>query len=86
MIPKQDGFKKAPMIALYVIDRKRTEGRMEWADLEIGCIGQNLFLQATAMGLASCIFAYANMDKASKAIGLKDNQVLRMAQAVGAAK
>lgn len=86
MIPKQDGFKKASMIVLYVINRKRTEGRMEWADLEIGCIGQNLFLEATAMGLASCIFAYANIDKVSKTIGLKDNQVLRMAQAVGAAK
>jgi SagB-type dehydrogenase family enzyme len=86
MIPKQDGLDKAAMIVLYVVNTNKTSRRMEWADLEIGCIGQNLFLEATAMGLASCIFAYAHMGKASKAIGLKRNQELRMAQAVGAAK
>jgi len=85
-IPRQDNFKSAAMTVLYVIDTKKSEGKMEYADLEIGCIGQNLFLQATAMGLASCIFAYANIDKVSKAIGLKEHQVFRMAQAVGAAK
>jgi len=86
MIPRQDNFKSAAMTVLYVVNTRKSEGKMEYADLEIGCIGQNLFLQATAMGLASCIFAYANMDKVSKAIGLKEHQVFRMAQAVGAAK
>lgn len=87
IIPIQDNFKSASMIVLYMIDTDKVpDGRMNWADLEIGCIGQNLFLEAAALGLASCIFAYVQIDKVSKALGLKGNQVLRIAQAVGAAK
>jgi SagB-type dehydrogenase family enzyme len=86
-IPTQAGFKSAAMILLYVIQKERVSGgRMEWADLEIGCIGQNLYLEATAMGLGSCIFAGVDYERVSKAIGLKEDQVLRIAQAVGATK
>ena len=87
IIPIQDNFKTASMIVLYVIDKDKVpDGKMDWADLEIGCIGQNLFLEATTMGLGSCIFAMVEYDRVSKAIGLKEDQVLRIAQAVGPAK
>lgn len=85
-IPTQAGFKNASMIVLFVIDKDRLlGGRMDWADVEIGCIGQNLFLAAAALGLASCIFAGVDYEGVTKALGLGENQLLRIAQAVGAA-
>ena len=86
-IPVQGGFKQASLIVLYVVDKEKVSGAdLGWADLEIGCIGQNLFLEATALGLGSCIFAYMNTAEVSKLLGLSSNRVLRIAQAVGAAK
>jgi SagB-type dehydrogenase family enzyme len=86
-IPKQEGFKKAPMTVLYVIDKDKTpSGKLEWADLEIGCIGQNIFLEATSLGLGSCIYANVNYETVAKTLGLKENQLLRIVQSVGAAK
>jgi SagB-type dehydrogenase family enzyme len=83
-IPVQGGFKQASLIVLYVIDKGKVSGAdLGWADLEIGCIGQNLFLEATALGLGSCIFAYVNTAEITPVLGLKNNQVLRIAQAVG---
>jgi nitroreductase len=87
MIPKQEGFKKASMTVLYVINKDKTPGgRLEWADLEIGCIGQGIFLEAASLGLSACIYANVSYESVTKTIGLKENQVLRIAQAVGAAK
>jgi nitroreductase len=86
-IPNQDGFKKAGMIVLYVINKDKVAGgRIEWADLEIGCMGQSLFLEATALGLGSCIFAFLAGEGVSKALGLTSHQLLRVAQAVGRVK
>jgi SagB-type dehydrogenase family enzyme len=86
-IPAQDTFKKAAMQVLYVINKETVpRGRIEFADLEIGCIGQNLFLEATALGLGSAIYAGVRFDEVTKALGLKDSQILRIAQAVGPIK
>ena len=75
------------MIVLYVINKDKVlSGKIEWADLEIGCMGQSLFLEAVALGLGSCIFAGVATDNVSKIVGLKDNQILRIAQAVGGTK
>lgn len=86
-IPNQDGFRSAAMIVLYVINKdKLLSGKIEWADLEIGCMGQSLFLEAVALGLGSCIFANIAAESVSKTVGLKENQILRIAQAVGGVK
>ena len=86
-IPAQDTFKKAAMQVLYVINKEIVpRGRVDFADLEIGCIGQNLFLEAAALGLGSCIYASVRYEEVTKALGLKDNQILRIAQAVGPTK
>jgi hypothetical protein len=86
-IPSQDGFRSAAMIVLYVINKDKVlSGKTEWADLEIGCMGQSLFLEAVSLGLASCIFANFSAESVAKTVGLKDNQTLRIAQAVGGAK
>jgi len=84
-IPVQGGFKQAALIVLYVINKEKVPGKdFGWADLEIGSIGQNLFLESAALGLGSCIFANINFVDVTKSLGLKDSQVLRIAQAVGA--
>jgi SagB-type dehydrogenase family enzyme len=86
-IPAQDTFKKAAMQVLYVINKEIVpRGRIDFADLEIGCIGQNLFLEAVALGLGSAIYAGVRYDEVTKALGLKNNQILRIAQAVGPTK
>jgi hypothetical protein len=86
-IPNQDGFRSAAMIVLYVINKDRVlSGKIEWADLEIGCMGQSLFLEAVALGLGSGIFANIATESVAKTVGLKENQILRIAQAVGGVK
>jgi SagB-type dehydrogenase family enzyme len=83
----QPNFKNAGMIALYLINKSRFQGEENpWADLEIGCMVQDLYLMAAALDLGSCVFALVKYDKVAKALGLKDRQVLRIAQAVGKVK
>ncbi len=81
-IPNQDAFKKAAMIVLYVINKDRTS-RIEWADLEIGCMGQNLYLQAAALGMGSRIIANIKGADVTKILALKESQLLRIAQVTG---
>jgi len=81
-IPNQETFKTAAMIVLYVINTDRTS-RMEWADLEIGCMGQNLYLEAAALGLGSRIIAGVKTAEVTKLLGLKATQILRIAQVAG---
>jgi SagB-type dehydrogenase family enzyme len=86
-IPRQNAFKKAAMNVFYVINKDKISGEeIDWADIEIGCMGQSLFLEAAAMGMGSCIYAYVQYDFVIKALGLKETQILRIAQAVGPVK
>jgi SagB-type dehydrogenase family enzyme len=84
-IPSQDAFKKAAMIVLYVINKDKTS-RIEWADLEIGCMGQNLYLEAAALGMGSRIIASIKTDDVTKMLSLKESQILRIAQITGPIK
>ncbi len=81
-IPNQEAFKKAAMMVLYVINKDRTS-RIEWADLEIGCMGQNLYLEAGALGMGSRIIAGLKGADVTKVLGLKESQILRIAQITG---
>ncbi len=81
-IPNQGSFKKAAMIVLYIINKDKTS-RIEWADIEIGCMSQDLYLESAALGMGSCIFAGVKVNDVMKILGLKENQILRIAQAVG---
>ena len=84
-IPNQDPFKKAAMIVLYVINKDKTS-RIEFADIEIGCMAQDLYLEAAALGMGSRIFASVRVADVTKILGLKESQILRIAQAVGPSK
>ena len=83
-VPIQPEFKSAGMIVLYVANKSRfKKGENPWADLEIGCMVQNTYLQAAALGLSSCVFALVRYDNVTNLMGLKSNQSLRIAQVVG---
>ena len=83
-IPLQLGLKKAAMKLLFVINQDKLTGIEIWmADLEIGCMVQNVYLETAALGLGSCVFAIAHYDKISKAMKLKNSQKYRITQAVG---
>jgi SagB-type dehydrogenase family enzyme len=84
-IPNQDPFKKAAMIVLYVINKDKA-GRIEFADIEIGCMGQNLSLEAAALGMGSRIIANIKSADVMRILGLKESQVLRIAQVAGPIK
>jgi SagB-type dehydrogenase family enzyme len=84
-IPNQDAFKKAAMIVLYVINKDKT-GRTEFADLEIGCMGQNLQLEAAALDMGSRIIANIKSADVAKMLNLKESQILRIAQVAGPTK
>ena len=83
-IPNQDVFKKAAMHVLYVIVHEKVpRGRIEFADIEIGCMGQSLCLETVALGMGSCIYASIRLEDVTKILGIKEGQILRLAQAVG---
>jgi SagB-type dehydrogenase family enzyme len=84
-VPRQNVFKKAAMNVLYVINKDKISN-IEWADIEIGCMAQSLYLEAAAMDMGSCIYAYVQFDSVTKILGLKETQILRIAQAVGPVK
>lgn len=79
-----EGLKKAAMIQLYVADMSKVLlGMVRLADYEIGCMVQNLYLEAASLGLGACVFGYLPLKKISRMLGLKYYQKLRLAQAVG---
>ena len=83
-IPSQNVFKKAAMHVLYVIMKERVpRGRIEFADVEIGCMGQALFLEAVALGMGSCIYASIRLEDVTKILRIREDQILRLGQAVG---
>ncbi len=84
-IPNQNEFKKAAMIVLYIINKEKTYS-MDAANLEIGCMGQNLYLEATVLGMGSRIIGNIKIPDVSKLLGLKENQILAITQATGPTK
>jgi SagB-type dehydrogenase family enzyme len=83
-IPLQPALKKAAMKLMYVINHDWLLGSDPWMFyLEIGCMVQNVYLEAAALGLGSCVFAMAHSDNITKALKLKSSQKYRITQAVG---
>ena len=46
-------------------------------------MGQNLYLEAAALGMGSRIIAGIRVTEVTKILGLKENQILRIAQITG---
>jgi SagB-type dehydrogenase family enzyme len=86
-IPAQDPYKKAAMNVLFVINKdKVADDRIYYADIEIGFMGQGLYLESVALGLGSIMYAGVQTENVTKLLGLKENQILRIAQSVGPTK
>ena len=85
MVPlTQPGLKRAAMQVLYVFNSTRVIGSDEsWADLEIGCMVQNVYMMAAQLGLGSTVFALVKYGKVTEKLALGDKEELRIAQAVG---
>jgi hypothetical protein len=64
---------------------KVAHGILEYGDFEIGGMMENVHLQAANLGLGAVIFEGIAEDTASL-LGLGENQVVRIAQAVGGVK
>jgi nitroreductase len=82
-IPAQPGLKKAALKLLYIVDPKKNRMEMTWADLEIGCMVQSVYLEAACLGLGSTVFAIVRYQKVEEALGLQGDLKVRIAQAVG---
>ncbi len=85
----QPGLKRAAMTIVYVANVDKVPGgekTIRFADIEIGCMVQNLYLSAASLGLGSCVFGLVKYGKVSELLGLKDDQLVRIAQAVGPIK
>ena len=59
--------------------------RERYAWLDAGCISQNLYLYCASEGLATCVYDL-NRPAVAEALGLKSEQYVVMAQAVGKIK
>lgn len=83
----QPGLKRASMTLIYTVQesKARGEGGLKFADIEIGCMVQNTFLQAAAMGLGSCVFGLFSYKKVAEILG-KNVNLVRIGQTVGPIK
>jgi SagB-type dehydrogenase family enzyme len=83
----QPSIKKSAIKILYVVNTGNADAEGNWmADLEIGCMVQNVYLEAASLGLGTCVFALTSKDKVIGALALKKNQMFRIAQAIGPLK
>lgn len=86
---KQAAYQGAPIVLLLVVDvdaypQKYPEAaRREWAATECGFVGQNVYLQAAALGLGTVFVAAIHKDVAREALSLKASQELLYAMPVG---
>jgi SagB-type dehydrogenase family enzyme len=83
-IPIQKPHKSAAMTLVFVSDKSKVSaGDHRWADYEIGCMVQNLYLMAAAMGLGSCVFGLVRFDSVPRLLNLEKNKSVRLGHAVG---
>ena len=85
----QSFVKDAPVTLVLVADMTRMKGaekdpeqlQMAWADA--GYISQNIYLFCASEGLATGARAWVDRPALAKALGLKEHQVILLAQSVG---
>lgn len=79
--------KDAPLTLLLVADTSRMKEKdpeqRQWIWADAGFISQNIYLFCASEGLATGVRALMDRPALAKALGLKDNQVILLAQCVG---
>jgi nitroreductase len=84
----QDFVQVAPLALIYVADQTRlakvpTEEREFYAAADTGFISQNVYLFCASEGLATVVHAVSDKTALAKAMGLRPDQKVVLAQAVG---
>ncbi len=85
----QPFVKDAPLTLLLVADTSRMKGadkdpeQRQWMWADAGFISQNVYLFCASEGLATGVRALVDRPALAKALGLKENQVILLAQCVG---
>jgi nitroreductase len=85
----QPVVKDAPLTLLLVADTSRMKGadkdpeQRQWMWADAGFISQNVYLFCASEGLATGVRALVDRPALAKALGLKENQVILLAQCVG---
>ena len=85
----QSFVKDAPLTLLMVADTSRMKGaekdpdQRQWIWADAGFISQNIYLFCDSEGLATGVRALLDRPVLAKALGLKDHQVILLAQCVG---
>jgi len=81
--------KDAPLTLLLVADTSRMKGaekdpdQRQWIWADAGFISQNIYLFCASEGLATGVRALVDRPALAKALGLKEHQVILLAQSVG---
>jgi nitroreductase len=85
----QSFVKDAPLTLLLVADTSRMKGtekdpeQRQWIWADAGFISQNIYLFCASEGLATGVRALVDRPALAKTLGLKDHQVILLAQCVG---
>jgi nitroreductase len=85
----QPFVKDAPLTLLLVADTSRMKGaekdpeQRQWLWADAGFISQNIYLFCASEGLATGVRARVDRPALAKALGLREHQVILMAQCVG---
>ncbi len=85
----QPVVRDAPLTLLLVADMSRAKGadkdpdQRQWLWADAGFISQNIYLFCASEGLATGVRAMIDRPTLAKALGLKEHQVILLAQSVG---
>lgn len=85
----QPFVKDAPLTLLLVADKSRMKGaekdpeQRQWIWADAGFISQNIYLFCASEGLATGVRALVDRPALAKALGLKEHQIILLAQSVG---
>ena len=87
----QDFVKQAPVNLVYVSDYAKMSGtppdsKLLYSGAETGFISQNVYLYCASEGLATVVRASVDRDALAKALKLRPDQKITLAQTVGLAK
>jgi SagB-type dehydrogenase family enzyme len=85
---QQDFVKTAPLNLVYVVDFARMgktpdDTKVAWSAADVGFIAENVYLYCTSEGLATVVRAMIDRPALSKALKLRPEQRIVLAQTVG---
>jgi len=85
---KQDFVATAPLNLVYVSDLSKISTgseseKIQWSNVDVGFISQNVYLYCASEGLATVVRGYVDKDELAKVMKLKPDQKIILTQTVG---